>query len=208
MEEVLTVYHRPYDPKYPVICEDEAAKQLVAESRPPMPARPGDLAKYDFEYVRNGVADLFIFTEPLAGWRRLAVTDRRTKIDWAKEVQRLVEEDYPDAVRITLVCDNLNIHTPGALYEAFEPEVARRILDRLEIIHTPKHGSWLNIAEIELSILSRQCLAARIPDKATLTKAVTAWYTWRNAENRQVNWQFTTADARIKLKHLYPSYTA
>jgi DDE superfamily endonuclease len=207
METVLTEYVRPYDPKYPSVNMDETSKQLVAETRPRQPARPGMVERYDFEYERNGVANLFLFTEPLRGWRMVAVTDRRTKTDWAEQVRILLDEVYPDAERVTVVCDNLNTHTPGALYAAFPPEEARRLLDRLEILHTPKHGSWLNIAEIELSVLSRQCLADRIPTATTLAEATTAWSNRRNAEGNTVTWRFTTADARIKLKHLYPAIT-
>lgn len=207
METVLTEYVRPYDPKYPSVNMDETSKQLVAETRPREPARPGMVERYDFEYERNGVANLFLFTEPLRGWRMVSVTDRRTKCDWADQVRILLDEVYPDAERVTLVCDNLNTHTPGALYAAFPPEEARRLLDRLEILHTPKHGSWLNIAEIELSVLSRQCLADRVPTAAALAEATTAWSERRNAEGNRVNWRFTTADARIKLKRLYPAIT-
>lgn len=207
MEAVLTEYVRPYDPKRPSVNMDETSKQLVAETRPRQPAKPGVVERYDFEYERKGVANLFLFTEPLRGWRRVAVTERRTKCDWAEQVRFLLDEIYPEAERVTLVCDNLNTHTPGALYAAFPPAEARRLLDRLEILHTPKHGSWLNIAEIELSVLSRQCLAERIPTAADLSNATNAWAERRNTEGNTVNWRFTTADARIKLKHLYPAIT-
>ena len=208
MEDILTVYTRPYDPQHPVVTMDETSKQLVAESRPSLPVRPGDVERYDYEYVRKGVADIFLFSEPLRGWRTVQVTDRRTKRDWAHAVRTVVEEQYPEATCITLVCDNLNTHTPGALYEAFPPEEARRLLDRLDLRHTPKHGSWLNVAEIELSVLSRQCLADRIPGRDTLAAATTAWCARRNMEGKPVEWHFTAADARIKLKHLYPSIGA
>lgn len=208
MEDILTVYTRPYDPQHPVVTMDETSKQLVAASRSSLPARPGEVERYDYEYVRKGVADLFLFSEPLRGWRTVQVTDRRAKTDWAQAVRAVVEEQYPKATCITLVCDNLNTHTPGALYEAFPPEAARRLLDRLDLRHTPKHGSWLNVAEIELSVLSRQCLEDRMPDRDTLATAVAAWYTRRNAEGKPVEWHFTTADARLKLKHLYPSIPA
>ena len=186
---------------------DEASKQLVAESRPHVPGGPGHVERYDYEYVRRGVADLFLFAEPLRGGRTIRVAARRTKQDWAHAVRAVLDEQFPDAARIILVCDNLNTHTPGALYEAFPPQEARRLLDRLEIHYTPKHGSWLNVAEIELSLLSRQCLADRIPDQDTVSQGVTAWCARRNTEGHRVDWHFTTADARIKLKHLYPSTT-
>jgi hypothetical protein len=205
MEAVLTEYVRPYDPKHPSVNMDETSKQLVRETRPRQPASPERVERYDFEYERNGVANLFLFTEPLRGWRTVTVTERRTKCDWAEQVRVLLDEVYPEAERVTLVCDNLNTHTPGALYAAFPPAEARRLLDRLEILHTPKHGSWLNIAEIELSVLGRQCLGGRIPTAGDLRDAVRAWAARRNAEGNTVNWRFTTADARIKLRHLYPA---
>jgi transposase len=211
MEEVLDVYHRPYDPKRPQVCMDEKSKELHSEIRAPVPCRPAAEGKRatpkrtDSEYKRNGTVNLFIWFEPLTGRRQISVTDRRTKADWAREVQRLVEVDYADAERVVLVMDNLNTHTIGSLYEEFPPEQAHRIASRLEIHYTPKHGSWLNMAEIELSVLGRQCLNRRIPDKDTLTQEVDAWVAERNAKGMKMEWRFTTADARIKLKHLYPT---
>lgn len=204
MEDVLEIYHRPYDPELPVICMDEQPVQLVKETRVPLPARPGQPTAIDYEYERNGTANLFLFTEPLAGWRKAVVTERRTAVDWAMAIQHLLDEDYRDCPRVILVCDQLNIHKLASLYAAFPPATARRLVERLEIHHTPKHGSWLNIAENELSALTRQCLARRIPDRATLECETTAWYTERNQLQKSVNWQFTTADARIRLKRLYP----
>ena len=205
MEDVLEVYTRPYDPVRPVVCLDELSKQLVAETRIPLPAEPGQPERVDYEYERCGTANLFLTGEPLAGHRHVAVTEHRTAIDFAHEVRDLLEVRYPHAEQVVLVMDNLNTHKPAALYEAFEPAVARALLDRLEIHHTPKHGSGLNMAEIELSVLSRQCLDRRIPDLDTLTREVAAWEQARNADPRPVNWRFTTPDARIKLKRLYPS---
>ena len=205
MEDVLDVYHRPYDPKRPQVNLDEASKQLVGEIRVPLPARPGDPARYDSEYVRNGTANLFVAFEPLAGWRRVAVTDTRTRADWAWFVKDLVDGRYKDADKVVLVMDNLNTHTAGSLYEAFPPDEARRIADKLEIHYTPKHGSWLNMAEIELAALANQCLDDRMEDKATLARAVAAWEADRNERKVGADWRFTTADARIKLKRLYPS---
>jgi hypothetical protein len=205
MEEVLEVYHRPYDPRFPQVCMDEASKQLLGETRRPLPAAPGQVARFDFEYERKGVANLFLFCEPLKGQRWVTVTDRRTKVDWAHAIKELVDVHYPEAERIVLVLDNLNTHTPAALYEAFPPAQARQLAEKLEIHYTPKHGSWLNIAEIELSVLSRQCLDRRIPDQAALSVAVAAWQDRRNGAGGTVNWRFTTEDARIKLKRLYPS---
>jgi hypothetical protein len=205
MEDVLDVYTRPYDPARPVVCLDELSKQLVAETRIPIPAEPGQPERVDYEYERRGTANLFLTGEPLAGHRHVTVTEHRTAVDFAKEVRDLLEVRYPHADKVVLVMDNLNTHKPAALYEAFEPAVARALLERLEIHHTPKHGSWLNMAEIELSVLSRQCLNRRIPDLDTLTGEVAAWEQARNADPRPVNWRFTTPDARIKLKRLYPS---
>jgi hypothetical protein len=205
MEDVLDVYTRPHDPARPVVCLDELGKQLVAETRIPLPAEPGQPGRVDYEYERQGTANLFMTFEPLTGQRHVTVTDRRTTVDFAQEVQELLEVRYPHAEKVVLVLDNLNTHKPAALYQAFKPAVARRLLERLEIHHTPKHGSWLNMAEIELSALSRQCLDRRIPDATTLTREVAAWQQARNADPRPVNWHFTTADARIKLKRLYPS---
>ena len=205
MEDVLGVYKRPYDPNRPQVCLDEMPKQLVGEKRVPVRARPGQPARYDYEYVRNGVANLFMAFEPLAGKRRVKVTERRTKKDWAHFVRELVDETYGDAELVVLVMDNLNTHTPASLYEAFPPAEAKRIADRLEIHYTPKHGSWLDMAEIELGILERQCLDRRITDIEELRREVAAWESARNAKEAKVNWRFTTDDARIKLKKLYPS---
>jgi hypothetical protein len=207
MEEVLDVYQQPADPDRPLVCMDEASKQLVGETRTPLPTRPGDIAHEDYEYVRNGVANLFMFFAPLAGWRHVQVTERRTRSDWAHAVRDLVDVHFPTASAIRLVCDNLNTHTAGSLYEAFPPEEARRILDRLELHHTPKHGSWLNMAEIELSVLSRQCLDRRIADDTALRQEIAARAAPRNRAEARMDWRFTTADARIKLKHLYPVTT-
>ncbi len=205
MEHVLEVYQRPYDPNHPVVCMDETSKQLIRETRTPITAGPGRVTCYDYEYDRHGVANVFMFCEPLGGWRHASVTDRRTKVDWAQEIKDLVDIHYPQTDRVTLVMDNLNTHAPASLYEAFEPAEARRLIERLEMVYTPKHGSWLNIAELELNVLGRQCLGRRIPDKPTLTREVAAWEARRNADQAKVNWRFTTADARIKLKRLYPN---
>jgi hypothetical protein len=205
MEDVLEVYHRPYDAQKPVVCMDEASKQLIAEIRDPLPAKPGSVAKYDSEYERRGTANLFMAVEPLAGKRTVQVTDRRTKIDWAQFVKYLLLTVYPEAAVVVLVLDNLNTHGIGSLYEAFDPETARSLAARLEIHYTPKHGSWLNMAETELSILSRQCLDQRIEAKEILIREVAAWEQDRNSRQSNIDWQFTTADARIKLKRLYPS---
>jgi hypothetical protein len=204
METVLEVYHRPYDPDFPVVCMDETSKQLVAETRVPLPPLPGEPLRYDYEYERHGTVNIFMFTEPLGGWRHVSVTERHTKIDWALEVRELLDVRYPQAKRVTLVSDNLNTHEYASLYEAFEPTEARRLMARLELVHTPKHGSWLNIAEIELNVLSRQCFCQIIGNKALLCQQVAAWESDRNAHQKGVDWQFTTADARIKLKRLYP----
>ena len=204
MEDVLEVYHRPYDPQMPVVCMDEKPYQLLGHARDPIPARPGQDLKEDSEYVRHGTCSIFVWAEPLAGRRRVDARPRRTRIDWAVEVDELLTVDYPDADRVVLVMDNLNTHTLGSLYEAFEPVKARALAERLEIHYTPKHGSWLNIAEIELSRLTRQCLDRRIADLGLLNTELTAWQTATNADQRQVDWQFSTSDARIKLRHLYP----
>jgi hypothetical protein len=205
MEDVLDVYHLPQDPRYPTVCFDETSKQLIGEIATPLPAAPGHPQRQDYEYVRTGVQNLFLFFCPLQNWRHVKVTDRRTKADWAQCMRELVDELFPTAVRIRVVQDNLNTHTPAALYEVFAPAEAKRILDRLEFHYTPKHGSWLTMAEIELSVLNRQCLDRRIPDKATLEHEVGTWEQTRNSRGATVNWRFTTADARIKLKRLYPS---
>jgi hypothetical protein len=204
MENVLEVYQQPYDEKIPLVCLDELPVQLVGETRTPLPAKPGQVECVDYEYRRNGTANLFMVVEPLKGCRRVKVTQQRTRRDWALLIKELVDVLYPKAARIRAVMDNLNTHTAASLYEAFEPAEARRILKRLEIIHTPKHGSWLNVAEIELSALSRQCLDRRIGDVAVLEKEVAAWERKRNASKVPIDWRFTEKDARIKLKRLYP----
>lgn len=208
MEDILALYHEPYDPECPLVCFDEALKQLVQEVRQPLPAQPGQPARYDYTYQRNGTRNLFVFSEPLRGWRHIQVTRRRTKADFAYCMRYLVDEVYPDATCIRVVLDNLNTHNPAALYETFEPAEAKRILDKLEFHYTPKHGSWLNMAEIEFSVLTRQCLDRRIPDAETLRQEIAAWEAERNAQATKINWQFTTADARIKLAQLYPSIDA
>jgi transposase len=204
MEDVLEVYARPYDPKRPQVCFDEGGKQLIGEVRPPLPLRPGQPQRQDYEYERNGTANLFLVFEPLAGTRRVEVTERRTNQDFARIIRRLVDEWYPEAEKIVLVLDNLSTHTPAALYEAFAPAEARRLVEKLEWHYTPKHGSWLNVAEMELSVLARQCLDRRIADREALRREVAAWEEKRNAAVVKVDWQFTTADARVKLKRLYP----
>lgn len=204
MEDVLDVYCRPYDARYPVVCVDESSKQLLSDVRAPLPLEPGKPKRRDSHYQREGVCNLFLCCEPLRGWRHVKVTDRRTKIDWAELIQELVDVHYSEAHKIVLVMDNLNTHTPASLYEAFEPAEAKRLWDRLEIHYTPKHGSWLNIAECELSVLSRQCTRRRVPDPQTLQQAIDAWEVERNCANVTIDWQFQTGDARIKLKRLYP----
>ena len=208
MEDVLEVYTRPFDPKRPQVCMDEVSKQLVGETRAPIPAAPGQPERCDYEYVRNGVANLFMFFEPLAGWRDVKVTERRTMVDWAEAIRELVDVQYPEAEKIVLVMDNLNTHGIGSLYEAFPPEEAFGIAQKLEIHYTPKHGSWLNMAESELSILSRQSLNQRIPDPDQLRREVTAWQNERNQAETPMHWRFTTKDARIRLARLYPSLEA
>lgn len=205
MEDVLEVYERAYDPKRPVVCMDELSKQLTKETRQPIPACVGRVEKYDTEYERNGTANIFLYIEPLTARFVTKVTAQRTKPDWATTIKTLVDEQYADVEKIILIMDNLNTHTGASLYETFEPKEARRLLDKLEIHYTPKHGSWLNIAEIGLSILSGQCLDRRIPDMHTLTDEVTAWTEQINRAHKKINWQFTTADARIHLKRLYPT---
>jgi hypothetical protein len=204
MEDVLEVYTQPYDPKRPQVCMDETSKQLLDDVLEPLPMQPGHPQRNDYEYEREGVANLFMFVEPLMGQRHVKVTDRRTKRDWAHAMRELSDDHYPDADVIVVVMDNLNTHSPASFYEAFEPQEARRLVERFEFHFTPKHGSWLNMAEIELSALGRQCLAGRIPDKASLITEVSAWEEERNASVVKVHWRFTTADARIKLAHLYP----
>jgi hypothetical protein len=205
MEDVLEVYQRPYDLLRPQVCLDETSKQLTKEVRNPVPAAPGRPARVDSEYERNGTANLFMMFEPLRGWRHVEVTERRTKIDFAHVIRDLVDVHYPDAQTIVLVMDNLNTHKPASLYEAFPPTEARRLIEKLEIHYTPKHGSWLDMAETELSALSQQCLDRRIPDRETLTREVAAWEAPRNMAESKVTWRFTTEDARTKLKTLYPS---
>jgi hypothetical protein len=204
MEDILELYKLPYDPDYPVVCFDESSKQLVSETRQPLPPEPEQPQRYDYEYERQGVTNLFMFFEPLAGWRHVEVTEHRTQIDYAHCMKYLAEQRYPLAKKIRLTQDNLNTHVKSSLYKAFPPTEAKRILDRFEFHYTPKHGSWLNIAEIELSVLSRQCLDCRIPDKESLSSEVMAWENRRNALSCKCNWQFTTEDARVKLKRLYP----
>ena len=206
LEDVLEVYHRPYNPERPVVCMDETNRQLFKQVRPLLPMKPGEPEKEDYEYERNGVADIFLFVEPLAGRRRATVTERRTAVDWAHRVKEMLDIDYPDAKRVVLVMDNLNTHGTWSLYDAFPAPEARRLAERLEIHYTPKHGSWLNIAEIELSALSKQCLSRRIPDLASMGQEVGAWASERNARQTKVDWHFTTEDARIKLKRLYPVF--
>lgn len=206
MEDVLEVYHRPYDPDRPVVCADEATKQLIGETRVPVPAAPGRVERFDFEYVRRGTANLFMVLEPLLGWRAVRVTERRTATDFAELLRWLAEDVYAEAERIVLVVDNLNTHKPAVLYQAFPPERARAIAAKFEWHYTPKHGSWLNMAEIELSALARQCLAQRLESMTTLQEQVDAWETDRNDRTVEVRWRFTTEDARIKLHRLYPSF--
>ena len=208
MEDLLDLYHKPYDPMHPVVCFDEATQQLIAEKRAALPLKPGQLRRYDYEYERLGTANIFMFSEPLAGWRHVKVTAQRTLIDYAHCMKYLVDERYPAVEIVHVVQDNLNTHTPASLYKAFPPEEAHRILQRLEFHYTPKHGSWLNIAEIELSVLGSQCLNRRIANQELLIEETTAWNADRNENAKVVDWQFTTEDARIKLKRLYPSFHA
>ena len=205
MEDLLEVYTWAYNPKWPVVGFDETTKQLVGETREPLAVLPGKPARFDYEYVRNGVANLLMFFEPLSGWRHVKVTERRTKVDFAHAMRELVDVHFPKAEGVVVILDNLNTHTPAALYEAFAPQEARRILSRLEFHYTPKHGSWLNVAELELAILTSQCLCRRIPDAETLQREVSAWETARNERGACTFWRFTTKDARIKLRRLYPS---
>ncbi len=205
MEDVLDLYAEPYDPKRPVVCVDEKSVQLLLEPRPPIPMRLGAPRRFDYTYQRNGTRNLFIGWQPLRGWRHVKVTAQRTKLDFAQYLKELVDLHFPDAERIRLVVDNLNTHTPAVLYEAFEPAEAKRILSRLEFHYTPKHGSWLNMAEIEIAILGKQCLNRRLGDEARLQQEAAAWAESRNAQRATVQWQFTTTDARRKLKHLYPT---
>ena len=208
MENTLDLYHEPYNPMRPLVCFDEATKQLIRALRTILPMKPGQPQRYDYKYERLGTANIFMFSEPLAGWRYAKVTDQRTMIDYAYCMKYLVDERYPDAEVVRVVQDNLNTHSPASLYKAFHPEEARRILRRLEFHYTPKNGSWLNIAEIELSVLNRQCLNRRIDNKEFLIDEISAWNEERNEKAKIVDWQFTTEDARIKLKRLYPSFHA
>jgi len=205
MEDVLEVYQRPHDPARPVMCLDETSTQLIAETRVPIAAKPGQPARVDYEYERNGTANLFMMFAPLEGWRRVKVTDRHAAADYAQVLRELSDTHFPDAAKIILVQDNLSTHKPASLYEAFPPAEARRLAERFEWHYTPKHGSWLDMAECELSVLSRQCLNRRIPDKPTLTEKVAAWQQSRNKRHAKADWHFTNADARIKLKRLYPA---
>jgi transposase len=204
MEDILVLYTQPEDPNRPLVCMDEVPKQLLCDVRDPLPAQPGQPRRVDSEYQRNGVANLFMFFEPFRGQRQVKVTHTRTRLDWAEAMRELSDDIHPDAEKIIVVLDNLNTHTPAAFYLAFEPEEARRLVNRFEFHFTPKHGSWLNMAEIELSVLSRQCLNRRIPDEEILRQEVQAWATDRNSKVVKVDWRFSTADARIKLLRLYP----
>lgn len=208
MEDILTLYKREYDERYPVVCMDESSKQHLVETRKPLPMEPGKPERYDTEYERNGTSNLFIFFEPLRGWRRIDVTARRTSKDWAYQIQQLVDKDFPKAKKIRLVMDNLNTHVGASLYKAFDPTEAHRLLGKLEFHYTPKHGSWLNMAEIEFSLLSRQCMRDRMADREYLRQEVSAWVNNRNSVKSDMQWRFTTDDARIKLKHLYPTLLA
>jgi hypothetical protein len=204
MEDVLEVYQRPHDPEYPVVCVDETSKQLIAETRAPIPTKPGHPARHDYEYERNGTTNLFMMFAPLEGWRHVECTDRHTAVDYAQVLKDLYDTHFAKATKIVLVQDNLNTHKPASLYEAFPAAEARRLVERFEWHYTPKHGSWLDMAESELSVLSGQCLDRRIPDKSTLVEEVAAWVDSRNKKHVKADWQFTTADARVKLKRLYP----
>lgn len=204
MENVLETYKRPYDPERPVVCMDEKPKQLVKETRTPIACCKGQPERFDYEYERNGSANVFVFVEPLRGWRRLEATARRTRLDWAGQIKKLVDVDYPMAQRITLVLDNLNTHSLSSLYEAFDPAEARRLIEKLEIVYTPKHGSWLNVAEVELAVLEKQSIGGRVPELNVLQTRVKSWEQNRNNAQAKVNWQFTTAAARTKLRRLYP----
>jgi hypothetical protein len=206
MEDVLDLYERPYDSRFPVICMDEQPVQLIGETQLLLPMEPGHPERYDYEYRRNGTAVNFMFTEPLASWRKVNVRETKTMIDWAEEIRTLLDVDYADAEKVLLVCDNLNTHKVASFYVAFKPSEAKRLRDRLEIHYTPKHGSWLNIAEIELSLLTRQCLQRRIPTMEALQQQAQAWYGRRNENQKSVDWQFTCEDARVRLKRLYPQF--
>lgn len=205
MEDILTLYKQNYDKHYPVVCMDESSKQHLKDVRKALPMEPGKPERFDTEYERNATSNLFIFFEPLRGWRGIDITARRTAVGWALQIRKLVDDDYPEAQKIRLVMDNLNTHIGASLYKAFDPAEARHLLDKLEFHYTPKHGSWLNMAEIEFSLLSRQCMRHRMANRAYLTQEVMAWVGNRNAKESEMNWRFTTEDARIKLKHLYPT---
>lgn len=205
MEDVLDIYHRPSVPENPLVCMDESSKQPVMETRKPIEAEPGQIERYDYEYERNGVSNLFLLFAPFEGWRHVKVTEQRTKVDFAYCIKDLLTLHYPDAERVTIVMDNLNTHHPSSLYEAFEPAEAKSLLNRCDFHYTPKHGSWLNMAEIEFSALQRQCLGRRMPNQETLREEIAAWEEHRNEQEVKVHWRFTTADARIRLKRLYPS---
>ncbi len=204
MEKVLDIYKRPYSAANPVVCMDESPRQLIKETRQMVPAKPGRIARYDYEYKRCGVCNIFMAGEPLVGHRLVKVTERRTKIDWAYFIEEIAQA-YENAEKITLVMDNLNTHKPGSLYEVFTPEKAKALWDRFEFVYTPKHGSWLNMAEIELNVLTGQCLNRRISQLSEIKTEVAAWQNHRNNANAKINWQFTTKDARIKLRRLYPT---
>jgi hypothetical protein len=205
MEDVLDLYAEPFDPLHPVVCFDECPVQLVGETRTPVPAAPGRHRRVDYEYQRNGTANLFLLVQPLAGWREVTVTEQRTKVDFAHQMRRLVDEHFPEAERIRVVLDNLNTHGPGALYDTFGATEARRLVRKLEFHYTPLHGSWLNMAELELASLARQCLGRRLPDQTTLASEVRAWQGPRNAQAKPITWRFTVQDARRKLHRLYPA---
>jgi uncharacterized small protein (DUF1192 family) len=205
MEDILEVYQRPYDRQRPLVCLDESSKQLIAETRVPIAAKPGQPGRHDYEYRRNGTANLFMMFAPLEGWRHVKVTDRHTAVDYAQVLKELSDTHFPGSAKIVLVQDNLNTHKPASLYEAFPPTEARRLVERFEWHYTPKHGSWLDMAESELSVLSSQCLDRRIPDQRVLKDEVAAWEADRNSKHAKANWQFTTADARVKLRRLYPA---
>jgi len=207
MENVLAVYTRPHDPQRPVVCFDEKSKQLVGEVCKPIAGRPGEVERCDYEYVRNGTANLFMMVEPLGGWRHVNVTTRRTKLDFAMQMKELADVHYPEVERITLVMDNLNTHRMSCLYEAFAPTEARRLIEKIEVVHTPKHGSWLNMAECELSVLEKQALGERVADEAILREGIAVWNADRNNRSKGIDWQFKTGDARIKLRRLYPQIT-
>ena len=204
MEDVLEIYHLPYNPDFPVVCMDESCKQLIGEVREPIPCEPGKPRREDDEYVRNGVTEIFMEVEPLAGKRHVEISEHRTRKDWASQIKQMLDERYPEAIKVRLVMDNLNTHNIASLYETFDPAEARRLAERLEIHYTPKHGSWLNMAEIELSVLKGQCLDRRIADMSTMQTEVAAWEMNRNNKTKKIDWQFTTPEARIKLKRLYP----